>query len=166
MSPTPGKPPQRPDLSPWYTLNRALASAKDTGSIFSHTMTFLAKVSGVKNGLLGLVDGQRGRLLVEAAAGPVLQRAKGNKCKSDEGACGEVMRNGSGAAIVDPATEPLLKGVTEEGQRAALSCICASSMIPILRRKTGSPWQRPSPPLSLLLWWWRAWVMRRPWVRS
>jgi transcriptional regulator with GAF, ATPase, and Fis domain len=125
MSPTSGKTPQRPDLSPWYKLNRALASAKDTGSIFSHTMAFLAAVSQVKNGLLGLVDGQRGRLVVEAAAGPVLQHAKGNKCKSDEGACGEVMRNGSAAMIADPAAEPLLKGVTEEGRRSALSCICA-----------------------------------------
>lgn len=125
MSPTQGKTPQRPDLSPWYELNQALASAKDAGSIFSHTMTFLAAVSKVKNGLLGLVDGQRGRLVVEAAAGPMLQRAKGNKCKAEEGTCGEVMRSGSPAAIADPAAEPLLKGVTEEGQRAALSCICA-----------------------------------------
>jgi transcriptional regulator with GAF, ATPase, and Fis domain len=87
-------------------------------------MTFLATVSKVKNGLLGLVDGQRGRLVVEAAAGPVLQRAKGNKCKADEGMCSEVMRNGAPAAIEDPAAEPLLKGVME-GQRPALSCICA-----------------------------------------
>jgi transcriptional regulator with GAF, ATPase, and Fis domain len=125
MSPTHGKNPQRPDLAPWYQLNKALASAKDTGAIFTHAMAFLAAVSKVKNGLLGLVDGQRGRLVVEAAFGPVLQRTKGNKCKADEGACGEVMRNGSGAAIVDPAAEPLLKGVTEQGQRAALTCICA-----------------------------------------
>jgi transcriptional regulator with GAF, ATPase, and Fis domain len=125
MTPPPGNPPQRPDLSPWYALNQALSSAKDAGSIFSHTMAFLSKVSQVKNGLLGLVDGQRGRLVVEAASGPVLQRAKGNKCKADEGACGEVMRSGSPAAIADPAVEPLLKGVTEEGQRAALSYICA-----------------------------------------
>jgi len=125
MSPPQGKTPPRTDLTPWYKLNQALASAKDAGSIFPHTMSFLAAVSKVKNGLLGLVDGQRGRLVVEAAAGPVLQRAKGNKCKSDEGACGEVMRNGSAAAIADPASEPLLKGVTEEGKRAALSCICA-----------------------------------------
>jgi len=125
MTPPSGKTPQRPDLSPWYTLNQALASAKDAGSIFTHTMAFLAAVSKVKNGLLGLVDGQRGRLVVEAAAGPMLQRAKGNKCKAEEGTCGEVMRNGSPAAIADPAAEPLLKGVTEEGQRAVLSCICA-----------------------------------------
>jgi transcriptional regulator with GAF, ATPase, and Fis domain len=124
MSPTQGKNPPRTDLTPWYKLNQALSSAKDAGSIFSHTMAFLAAVSKVKNGLLGLVDGQRGRLVVEAASGPVLQRAKGNKCKSDEGACGEIMRNGSAAAIADPAAEPLLKGVTEDGQRA-LSCICA-----------------------------------------
>jgi transcriptional regulator with GAF, ATPase, and Fis domain len=125
MSPSPGKTPQRPDLSPWYKLNRALASAKDTGSIFSHTMSFLAAVSKIKNGLLGLVDGQRGRLVVEAAAGPVLQRAKGNKCKADEGTCGEVLKNGSPTAIADPSAEPLLKGVMEDGQRPALSCICA-----------------------------------------
>ena len=125
MSPTQGKNPPRTDLSPWYALNQALASAKEVGSIFSHTMAFLAEVSKVKNGLLGLVDGQRGRLVVEAAAGPVLQRAKGNKCKADEGTCGEVIRSGSSAAIADPAAEPLLKGVTDEGQPAALSCICA-----------------------------------------
>jgi transcriptional regulator with GAF, ATPase, and Fis domain len=125
MSPTQGKTPQRPNLSPWYALNQALSLAKDAGSIFSHTMTFLTEISQVKNGLLGLVDGQRGRLVVEAAAGPVLQRAKGNKCKADEGACGEVMRNGSPTAITDPAAEPLLKGVAEDGPRAALACICA-----------------------------------------
>jgi transcriptional regulator with GAF, ATPase, and Fis domain len=125
MPPTSGKTTQRPDLSPWYKLNRALASAKDTGAILTHTMSFLASVSKVKNGLLGMVDGQRGRLVVEAAAGPVLLKAKGNKCKSDEGACGEVMRNGSATVIADPAAEPLLKGVTEDGQRSALTCICA-----------------------------------------
>jgi transcriptional regulator with GAF, ATPase, and Fis domain len=125
MTPHQGNNSHLPDLAPWYTLNQALASAKDAGSIFSHTMSFLAEVSEVKNGLLGLVDGQRGHIVVEEATGPVLQQAKGNKCKADEGACGEAMRRGSPEAIADPASEPLLKGVMEEGQRAALSCICA-----------------------------------------
>ncbi|OGP85879.1 MAG: hypothetical protein A2Z08_00910 [Deltaproteobacteria bacterium RBG_16_54_11] len=125
MSPTQGKTPQRPDLSPWYKLNQALASAKEVGSIFSHTMAFLAEISEVKNGLLGLLDGQRGKIVVEEASGPALQRAKGNKSKADEGACGEVIRLGSAAVIADPASEPLLRGMAEDGRPAALSCICA-----------------------------------------
>jgi transcriptional regulator with GAF, ATPase, and Fis domain len=125
MTPPPGKTPQRPDLSPWYALNQALASAKEVSSIFSHTMAFLAEISEVKNGLLALFDGQRGKIVVEEAFGPALQRAKGNKSKADEGACGEIIRLGSPAVIADPASEPLLKGMIEEGQRAALSCICA-----------------------------------------
>jgi transcriptional regulator with GAF, ATPase, and Fis domain len=88
-------------------------------------MSFLAQVSEVRNGLLGLVDRQRGRLVVEEASGPALQRAKGNKCKADEGACGEALRCGAPVAIEDPSAEPLLKGVTGEGQCAELSCICA-----------------------------------------
>jgi transcriptional regulator with GAF, ATPase, and Fis domain len=112
-------------LTPWYAFNHALASAKDAGSIFSHTMSFLSEVAEVRNGLLGLVDGQRGRLVVTAASGPTLQRAKGNKCKADEGACGEAMRRGSSASITDLAAEPLLRGLAEDGQTTALSCICA-----------------------------------------
>ena len=76
-------------LSLWYEFNRALASAKDVSSLFSHTMAFLAKTAAVKNGLLGLLDGTRQNLLVKEAAGPALQKAKGNNCMADQGNCGE-----------------------------------------------------------------------------
>jgi transcriptional regulator with GAF, ATPase, and Fis domain len=125
MSPPRGQNPPQSYLSPWYALNQALASAKEVSSIFSHTMAFLAEISEVKNGLLALLDGQRGKIVAQEASGPVLQRAKGNKSKADEGACGEVIRLGSPAVIADPAAEPLLKGIVEDGQRADLSCICA-----------------------------------------
>jgi transcriptional regulator with GAF, ATPase, and Fis domain len=125
MSPPRGQNQPLSYLSSWYALNQALTSAKDVGSIFSHTMAFLAETSEVKNGLLALLDGQRGKIVVEEASGPALQRAKGNKGKADEGACGEVIRLGSPAVIADPAAEPLLQGIIEDGRRAKLSCICA-----------------------------------------
>jgi len=112
-------------LSPWYAFNHALASAKEVSSIFSHTMAFLTKTIEAQNGLLGLLDGQRGELVVEAASGPILQRVKGNNCKATEGMCGEVMRLGSPAVIADVLAEPLVRGVDGEGTRPQLSCICA-----------------------------------------
>ena len=114
-----------PYLTPWYALNQALASAKDVASIFSHTMAFLTKTSQVKNGLLGLLDGTRRQLVVKEASGPIWQKSKGNTCKTDEGACGEALRNGGPMAIVDPLAEPLLRGMAEEGQRSEAGCICA-----------------------------------------
>jgi transcriptional regulator with GAF, ATPase, and Fis domain len=112
-------------ISPWYTFNQALASAKDVSSIFAHTMVFLADTLGAKNGLLGLLDRQRGVLLVVEASGPILQRSKGNNCKADEGACGEVIRLGSSAVIADALAEPLVRGKDEAGTHSPLSCICA-----------------------------------------
>ncbi len=112
-------------LSQWYEFNRTLASAKDVGSIFSHTMAFLAKTSKVKNGLLGLLDGTRRELLVKEVSGPALQKSKGNTCKADEGTCGEALRHGAPMAISDPLAEPLLQGMSEGDQRPELGCICA-----------------------------------------
>ena len=114
-----------PYLSQWHALNQALASAKDVSSIFSHAMAFLADVSEVKNGLLGLLDGTQRKLLVKEASGPALQGAKGNKCKADEGICGEVLRQGTPLAITDALAEPLLQGMAEGIQRSDFGCICA-----------------------------------------
>jgi transcriptional regulator with GAF, ATPase, and Fis domain len=114
-----------PNLAQWYALNQALASAKDVSSVFSHTMAFLTKTSKVKNGLLGLLDGTRRQLLVKEASGPLWQKSKGSTCKVDEGACGEVLRNGGPMVIVDPLAEPLLRGMAEGGQRSEGGCICA-----------------------------------------
>ena len=112
-------------LTPWYALSQALASAKDVGSIFSHTMAFLAKTSKVNNGLLGLLDGTRRELFVKEASGPVMQKSKGNTCEADQGVCGEVLRNGSPQEVMDLLGEPLLQGMAEGGQRPELGCICA-----------------------------------------
>ena len=112
-------------LTPWYALSQALASAKDVSSIFSHTMTFLAKTSKVKNGLLGLLDGTRRELFVKEASGSVMQKSKGRKCEADQGVCGEVLRNGSPQEVMDLLGEPLLQGMAEGGQRPELGCICA-----------------------------------------
>jgi transcriptional regulator with GAF, ATPase, and Fis domain len=114
-----------PYLPQWYALNRALASAKDVGTIFSHTMTFLKKTSEVKNGLLGLLDGTGDRLFVAEAAGPDLQRVKGNQCQANEGNCGAVLQQGTPAAIANALAEPLLQGMTEDGQRSGFGCLCA-----------------------------------------
>jgi transcriptional regulator with GAF, ATPase, and Fis domain len=114
-----------PYVTHWYALNQALASAKDVSSIFSHAMAFLADVSEVKNGLLGLLDGTQRKLLVKEASGPALQGAKGNKCKAEEGICGEVLRCGTPMAISDALTEPLLQGIIGGGQRSGVGCICA-----------------------------------------
>jgi transcriptional regulator with GAF, ATPase, and Fis domain len=112
-------------LSLWYEFNQTLASAKDVSSLFSHTMAFLARTTEVRNGLLGLLDGQRGKLLVKEASGPLLQRAKGNNCQADEGSCGEVIQRGSPMAILDALAEPLLQGMTEGGHRSEFACVCA-----------------------------------------
>jgi transcriptional regulator with GAF, ATPase, and Fis domain len=112
-------------LSLWYEFNQTLASAKDVSSLFSHAMAFLAKTSKVRNGLLGLLDGTRGKLLVKEASGPVLQQVKGNTCNADEGTCSEVIRRGSPMTIVDALREPLLQGMAEGGHRSEFACICA-----------------------------------------
>lgn len=127
MSSSPGRSESSllPYLTHWYALNQALASAKNVSSIFSHVMAFLADIFEVKNGLLGLLDGTQKKLLVKEASGPALQGAKGNKCKADEGICGEVLRRGTPMAISDTLTEPLLQGMTEGGQRSEFACICA-----------------------------------------
>src|SRR4030042_1098816 len=114
-----------PGLSLWYEFNQALASAKDVSSIFAHTMVFLAGALEAKNGLLGLLDGKRGKLFVEEASEPALQRAKGNHCKADEGTCGEVIRRGSPAVIADALAEPLVRGMDKEGPCPEFPCICA-----------------------------------------
>jgi transcriptional regulator with GAF, ATPase, and Fis domain len=103
-----------PYVTHWYALNQTLASAKDVSSIFSHAMAFLADVSEVKNGLLG-----------KEVSGPALQGVKGNKCKADEGICGEVLRRGTPMAISDALAEPLLQGMAEGIQRSEFACICA-----------------------------------------
>jgi transcriptional regulator with GAF, ATPase, and Fis domain len=112
-------------FSQWYEFNQALASAKDVSSLFSHSMAFLAKSAKVKHGLLGLLDGTRRQLVVEEIYGPSWKRVKGNSCMADEGYCGEVMRRGCSKAIANVQKEPLLQGISEEGQRPGLSCICA-----------------------------------------
>jgi DNA-binding protein Fis len=114
-----------PQLAPWYTFNRALSSSKDVSSIFSHTMIFLENTFEAENGLLGLVDGKRGRLFVEEAAGPVLERAKGNSCKVDDCTWGDVIRNGSPKVITDVVTEPLVRGTGDNGSLPQLPGICA-----------------------------------------
>lgn len=112
-------------LSVWYEFNQTLASAKDVSSLFSHAMAFLTKTSEVKNGLLGLLDGTRGKLVVKEASGPALQRSKGKTCMADEGNCGEALRRGSTMAISDASAEPLLRGMVGGTQRSAFACICA-----------------------------------------
>ena len=114
-----------PYLTQWYALNQSLASAKDVSSIFSHAMAFLADISEVKNGLLGLLDGQRRKIFVKETFGPVLQGAKGNKCKADEGTCGEALRRGSPMVIANVQKEPLFQGMAEGIQLSAFACICA-----------------------------------------
>jgi transcriptional regulator with GAF, ATPase, and Fis domain len=127
MSAPQGRNPLLLQFAPWYTLNRALASAKDVSAIFSHTMVFLANTFDAKNGLLGLLDGKHGKLSIEEAAGPVLERAKGSSCQADEGAWGDAIRCGSPIVITDVVAELLAHGdgAEESGSRPKLSCICA-----------------------------------------
>ena len=113
------------EFSQWYEFNQALASAKDVRSLFSHSMAFLAKIAEIKNGFLGLLDGTRTKLVVQEVYGQALKHVKGNSCQADEGHCGEVMRRGSSKAIANVLKEPLLQGISADGQRPALSCICA-----------------------------------------
>jgi transcriptional regulator with GAF, ATPase, and Fis domain len=112
-------------LSPWYEFNQALVSATDVRSLFCHSMAFLTKIAEVKHGLLGLLDGTRRQLVVEEVYGPALKRVKGNSCQADAGHCGEVMRRGSSKTIANVLKEPLLQGMSGEGQRPEISCICA-----------------------------------------
>jgi len=140
-------------LSVWYEFNQALVSATDVRSLFSHSMAFLTKISEVKHGLLGLLDGTRRQLVVEEVYGPALKRVKGNSCKTDEGHCGEVLRRGSSKAIANVLKEPLLQGMSEEGQRPALSCICAPLRwgdIPLGILLTDNPRPSSNDGLSLL----------------
>ena len=125
MPPQKGRKPVVSQLSPWYTFNQALATSKDVSSIFSHTMVFLENTFDAKNGFLGLLDGKRGKLTVEEAAGPVLARAKGNSCNAEDGAWGNVMRNGSPQVIADVVAEPLVRGKEAAAPHPKLSCICA-----------------------------------------
>jgi transcriptional regulator with GAF, ATPase, and Fis domain len=112
-------------LTPWYEFTQALAAAKDVSAIFAKTMVFLSNAVDAQNGLLGLLDGQRGRIVVEEAAGPVFEKTKGNHCKADEGIYSEVIRLGSSAVIADALKEPLVRGMGEQGPLTELSSIGA-----------------------------------------
>jgi transcriptional regulator with GAF, ATPase, and Fis domain len=125
MSALQGRNPLLPQLASWYSFNQALAAAKDVSAIFSHTMVFLANTFDTKNGLLGLLDGKRGKLSIAEAAGPVLARAKGNSCQADEGAWGDVISCGTPTVIADAVVKALVQGTEETSPRPELSCICA-----------------------------------------
>ena len=125
MPPQKGRHPLVPQLSPWYTFNQALSSSKDVSSIFSHTMVFLSNTFDAKNGFLGLLDGKRGKLTIEEAAGPVLERTRGNSCDAEDGTWGDVIRNGSPQVIADVVAEALVRGKEAAGPHPKLSCICA-----------------------------------------
>lgn len=112
-------------LSLLYELNQALASAKDTRSVFSNAMAFLEGTLEAKNGLLALLDRARGELVVEEVYGSELQGVRGNRCKVDEGKSGEVIRLGGPLAISDVLDEPLLRGASQQIQRSGLSLMCA-----------------------------------------
>jgi transcriptional regulator with GAF, ATPase, and Fis domain len=112
-------------LASWYTFNQALSSSKDVSSIFSHTMIFLKNSFEAENGLLGLVDGKRGKLFIEEAAGPVLEQARGNSCNADDGTWGDVMRNGSSKVITNVVTELPVRGSGDKGSLPQLPAICA-----------------------------------------
>jgi transcriptional regulator with GAF, ATPase, and Fis domain len=88
-------------------------------------MTFLENTFDTKNGLLGLLDGKRGKLTVAEAAGPVLKRARGNSCDAEDGTWGDVIRNGSPQVIADVVAEALVRGTGDNGPHPKLSCICA-----------------------------------------
>jgi transcriptional regulator with GAF, ATPase, and Fis domain len=120
-----GRNPLLPQLASWYSFNQALAAAKDVSAIFSHTMVFLTNTFDAHNGLLGLLDGKRGKLSIEEAVGPVLAQAKGNSCKADEGVWGDVIRCGSPIVIADAVAELLARGTEETAPRPELSCVCA-----------------------------------------
>jgi transcriptional regulator with GAF, ATPase, and Fis domain len=123
-------PPQKarhtvvPHLAPWYTFNQALSSSRDVSSIFSHTMTFLKNTFDAENGLLGILDGKKGKLTIAEAAGPVLEKARGKSCAADDGTWGDVMSNGSPKVIADVGAA-LVRGAGEKGSLPKLAGICA-----------------------------------------
>ena len=125
MPPQKGRNPLVPQLAPWYTFNQALSLSKDVSSIFSHTMTFLENTFDAKNGILGILDGKRGKLTIAEAAGPVLEQARGNSCDAEDGTWGDVIRNGSPKVIADVVAESLVRGKGDKRPLPKLPCICA-----------------------------------------
>jgi transcriptional regulator with GAF, ATPase, and Fis domain len=112
-------------LSLLYKLNHALASAKDTSSLFHNTMSVLNSVMEVKNGLLAFLDTGKGEVVIEEVYGLELQGVKGNRCRIDEGKSGEVIRLGNPMTISDISEEPILQMAKKEIQHSGLSLMCA-----------------------------------------
>ncbi len=114
-------------MSPFALLrdfNRSLASAKNASSIFQTAMGFLKKTININNGLMGMLQRNKGEVVVEEIYGRDLQGAKGNRCKMEQGNIGEAFRRGCSVQISDILEEPLLQGISDEVRRSGCMFIC------------------------------------------